>query len=220
MALKIRRAPVMSPEEHAAAVADPRRRHAGIEVPIACALCGGSRLQRLLHVRDRKHAQPRWDYHVVRCAGCGFLYRHPGIRPERLGDLYATGKYAAFLAGGYARERVRRYEVTMAAFGALFASGEGRRLLDFGCGNGLFLDVAYERGFECYGVDLAADAIEAARQKPSGRHAYHGAAASPRDRGRRLPRHHDVVRPGTISPSRSDELSMLPPPARPGRGSC
>ena len=63
----------------------------------------------------------------------------------------------------------------MAPFGPLFKSGNGRRLLDFGCGNGLFLDIAHERGFECYGVDLAADAIEAARQKPSGKHAYHGA---------------------------------------------
>jgi len=172
---RIRRAPVMSPQEHAAAVADPRRRHAGIEVPIACALCGGTRLQRLWHVYDRKQPKPRWDYHVVRCTGCGFLYRHPGIRPERLGDLYDTGKYAGFLAGEYTRERVRRYEATMAPFGALFESGRGRRLLDFGCGNGLFLDLAHERGFECYGVDLAADAIEAARQRPSGGHAYHGA---------------------------------------------
>jgi hypothetical protein len=40
----------------------------------------------------------------------------------------------------------------------------------------LFLDIAHERGFDCYGVDLAPDAIKAARQKPSGRHAYHGAA--------------------------------------------
>jgi SAM-dependent methyltransferase len=171
----VRRAPVMSPQEHAAAVADPGRRHAGIEIPIPCAVCGGTRLQPLLHVHDQKRSPPRWDYHVVRCAGCGFLYRHPGIRPERLGDLYASGRYAKFLAGKYTRKRVRRYEVTMAPFGALFASGHGRRLLDFGCGNGLFLDVAYERGFACHGVDLAADAIEAARQKPSGLHAYHGA---------------------------------------------
>ena len=28
-------------------------------------------------------------YAVVRCEGCGLLYRNPGIRPERLGDLYA-----------------------------------------------------------------------------------------------------------------------------------
>jgi SAM-dependent methyltransferase len=174
-ALRVRRAPVMSPEEHAATVADPERRHSAIEVPIACAACGGRRLQKLLHVYDHRHTTPRWNYHVVRCADCGFLYRHPGIRPERLGELYATGKYAKFLAGKYTDRRIQRYEVTMAPFGPLFDSGDGRRLLDFGCGNGLFLDIAYERGFECYGVDLAADAIKAARRKPSGRNAYHGA---------------------------------------------
>ena len=48
---------------------------------------------------------PRWNYHVVRCADCGFLFRHPGIRPERLGDLYASGRYAKFLGGKYRRKR-------------------------------------------------------------------------------------------------------------------
>jgi SAM-dependent methyltransferase len=173
-AARIRRAPVMSPEQHAAAVADPLRRAAEIEVPIACLLCGGARLQALLHARDRKHEPPGWDYHVVRCAGCGLLFRHPGIRPERLGDLYSSGHYAGFLAGSYARKRIRRYRVTMEPFGRLFRKGRGRRLLDFGCGTGLFLDIAHRRGFDCYGVDLAADAVELARQKPSGRRAYHG----------------------------------------------
>src|SRR6185436_2311717 len=102
---------------------------------------------------------PRWDYHVVRCPGCELRYRHPGIRPERLGDLYDSGRYADFLAGKYTRKRTRRYETTMAPFGRLFASGEGRRLLDFGCGNRLFLDFAHVRGFACYGVDLAEDAV-------------------------------------------------------------
>jgi SAM-dependent methyltransferase len=173
-AARILRAPVMSPEDHAARYADPDRRGAALEIPIACALCGGRQLQELLHPFDQKHDPPRWNYHVVRCAGCGFLFRHPGIRPERLGELYASGRYAKFLGGKYTDKRVRRYEVTMAPFGGLFANGDGRRLLDFGCGNGLFLEIAHERGFDCYGVDLAEDAVAAARQKPSGRHAYHG----------------------------------------------
>jgi SAM-dependent methyltransferase len=173
-AARIRRAPVMTPEQHAAAVADPHRRGAAIEVPVACLLCREARLQPLLHACDRKHKAPRWDYHVVRCACCGLLFRHPGIRPERLGDLYSSGNYARFLAGKYTRRRIRRYKVTMAPFGRLFRSGQGRRLLDFGCGNGLFLDIAHRRGFDCYGVDLAADAVAVARQKPSGQHAYHG----------------------------------------------
>src|SRR3954463_2458973 len=173
-AARIRRAPVMTPEEHAAHYADPDRRHAAIEIPIGCALCDGRRLQELLHPFDQRHDPPRWNYHVVRCADCGFLFRHPGIRPERLRDLHATGRDAKFLGGKYTDKRVRRYEVTMAPFGRVFASGEGRRLLDFGCGNGLVLEIAHERGFDCYGVDLAEDAIAAARERPSGRNAYHG----------------------------------------------
>jgi SAM-dependent methyltransferase len=166
----------MTPEQHAAAVADPGRRGVDIEVPMPCLLCGGERLQALLHPFDTKHAEQRWDYHVVRCEQCGLLFRHPGIRPERLGDLYSSGRYAQFLAGKYTRKRIRRYKVTMAPFGRLFKRGRGRRLLDFGCGNGLFLDLAHRRGFDCYGVDLAADSIEVARGKPSGRNAYHGSA--------------------------------------------
>jgi SAM-dependent methyltransferase len=173
-AVRLRRAPVMTPEQHQAAVSDPRRRAADIEIPIPCPLCGGRRLQALLHPHDRKHERPRWDYHVVRCADCHLLYRHPGIRPERLGDLYSSGNYARFLGGKYTRKRIRRYKVTMEPFGPLFRKGQGRRLLDFGCGNGLFLDIAHRRGFDCYGVDLAPDAIEVARSKPSGRNAYHG----------------------------------------------
>jgi SAM-dependent methyltransferase len=174
-ARRIRRAPVMSPEQHAAAFADPTRRGAAIERPVACAVCDGTRLGELMHVHDHRRKKPRWDYHVVRCAECGFLFRHPGIVPERLGELYASGRYAEFLGGKYEDKRIRRYEVTMAPFGRLFEAGDGRRLLDFGCGNGLFLELAHRRGFDTYGVDLAEDAVAAARRRPGGAHTYHGA---------------------------------------------
>ena len=174
--MRVRRAPVMSPQEHAAAVADPGRRGADIEVPLACAICGGTRLRALLHVHDQKRATPRWDYHVVGCAACGFLYRHPGIRPERLGELYASGSYAKFLAGKYTRKRIRRYTVTMAPFGPLFKAGDGRRLLDFGCGNGLFLDIA----LQAWASSATASIWRPTRSRPPGRSraagtTYHGA---------------------------------------------
>jgi SAM-dependent methyltransferase len=91
-----------------------------------------------------------------------------------VGDLYATGRYGSFLGGRYTERRTRRYTTAMEPFGALFARGDGRRLLDVGCGNGLFLELAHDRGFDPYGVDLAADAVRAARRRPGGRHAYHG----------------------------------------------
>ena len=161
----------MTVEEHAAAVAGEPRKHKEIEEVIGCSLCGGRRVQPLLHPFDRRRTPPRWNYHVVRCVGCGFLFRHPGIRAERLGDLYASD-YSGFLGGKYTRRRKQRYRVVLKAFRPLFAYGDGRRLLDFGCGNGLFLEIARKRGFDGYGVDLAADAVEVARRR--GLKAFHG----------------------------------------------
>jgi len=157
---RLSRAPVVGFAEHAAAVGVGE-----IEEPIPCSLCGGERVQPLF--------RPPQGYHVVRCVDCGLLYRNPGVKPERLGDLYA-GEYSRFLTGEYSTHRRRRYRLVMDAFDPLFADGAGRRLLDFGCGAGLFLDLAYERGFEGWGVDLSQDAIEKARAKPSGAHAYFG----------------------------------------------
>jgi SAM-dependent methyltransferase len=159
---RLARAPVTDYASHAAAQGVGE-----IEEPIPCSLCGGERVRALFRTKG---------YAVVRCEGCGLLYRNPGIRPERLGDLYA-GHYSRFLTGDYSRDRQRRYRLVMDAFDPLFADGAGRRLLDFGCGAGLFLDLAYERGFECYGVDLSEDSVATARERPSGAHAYFGSPA-------------------------------------------
>ena len=166
--LRLRRAPVMTAAEHAARVGVR-----DIEEVIGCSLCGDARVQPLFTPEGRNG---KWRYHVVRCPSCGFLYRHPGIRPERLGELYA-GRYDKFLTGRYARERQARYAMVMDKFGDLFADGAGRRLLDFGCGAGTFLELAHARGFDCYGVDLSPESIARARERPSGRNAHFGAPA-------------------------------------------
>ena len=85
---------------------------------------------------------------------------------SRIDDfLYGGGSYASFLSGHYKRRRQEDYTLAMDAFGPLFADGRGRRLLDYGCGVGLFLDLARERGFDAAGVDLAPDAVAEARRR-------------------------------------------------------
>ena len=165
-ARRIARAPVMTGEEHAALVG-----MRDLEQVIGCTLCGERRMQPLFHAG---HPSGRWSYHVVRCPSCGFLYRHPGVIPERLGELY-TERYGEFLLGKYAKKRRRRYRLVLKAFRPLFADGQGRRLLDFGCGAGLFLEIAHRRGFEGYGVDLSEDAVAQARKRPAGRRTWAGA---------------------------------------------
>jgi len=165
-ACMLRRAPVISAEEHCA-----RAGVGELEETIACDLCGERRVQPLFHPTVGRR---RRRYHVVRCPSCGFLYRQPGIKPERLGELYSGPGYGGFLTGKYTRERGRRYELVMDAFGPLFAEGSGRKLLDYGCGAGLFLQLAQERGFDCYGVDLSQAAVDRARSKPWGANVHFG----------------------------------------------
>ena len=162
---RLRTTPVISAEEHCR-----RTGMKDIEEVVHCSLCGSDRVQALFEPRN---VNKGWHYHVVRCADCSFLYRLPGIKPERLGELYA-GRYDKFLTGHYGATRQRRYRLVMDAFDPMFRDGAGRRLLDFGCGAGHFLEVAHERGFDGYGVDLSPDSVEAARRRPSGRHAYVG----------------------------------------------
>jgi 2-polyprenyl-3-methyl-5-hydroxy-6-metoxy-1,4-benzoquinol methylase len=139
-----------------------------IEEFITCQLCGESRQRPLYRPRG-----PGWKYRVVQCPSCGFLYRNPNIRPDRLGDLYATG-YSRFLSGQYARRRQRRYQVVMDAIAPVFDQGHGRRLLDFGCGTGLFLQLAEQRGFQAYGVDLSPDSVAQASRRLTTARVFHG----------------------------------------------
>jgi 2-polyprenyl-3-methyl-5-hydroxy-6-metoxy-1,4-benzoquinol methylase len=198
----VRRAPVMTVEEHAAATGVGE-----LEEITGCAVCGGRRVRPLFYVRPGR--SPRRRYHVVLCAGCGLLYRHPGIRPERLGELYGSGAYGTFLTGHYAGRRRRRYRLVMHAFAPLFRSGQGRRLLDFGSGSGLFLEIAHRRGFEGFGVDLAPDAVEYARTRPGGAKSFYG---SPRDVPEIAAGGFDVVTLWSVLahlPCPADDLTML-----------
>lgn len=133
---------------------------------IPCVLCGAERF-RLVYRPGRRDDKGvlLWTYRVARCAECGLLCRMPAIRPERVPDLYAAYDYAEFLDSKYRKGRVGQYRRTLDAFSPFFASGEGRRLLDFGCGTGSFLDLATERGFDAFGVDLSHEAVEVARQR-------------------------------------------------------
>jgi SAM-dependent methyltransferase len=146
-----------------------------IEEFLPCPMCENETFKVLFHPGNRKEGSG-WTYHVVRCEQCGFLWRNPNILPERLGDLYADS-YSTFLTGDYARKRQLRYKLTMDAFSPLFKEGSGRRLLDFGCGTGLFLELAEQRGFVVAGTDLSQDSLDLAQRRLTSRELYFGSPA-------------------------------------------
>ncbi|NLU76469.1 class I SAM-dependent methyltransferase [Streptomyces sp. HNM0575] len=166
----LRTSPVISLDQYRSRV-----KLGAIEEFITCHLCGESRQQPLYEPTKRKaNGKIAWRYHVVRCPSCGFLYRNPNILPHRLGDLYSKN-YSTFLTGNYAMNRQRRYRQAMDAFTPVFGSGENRRLLDFGCGAGYFLELAEQRGFDACGVDLSPDSVQQANERLTSAKAHFGA---------------------------------------------
>src|SRR3954453_4583219 len=94
--------------------------------------------------RGRSREDPGWMPATARTWGRVGALRSGGLRrvARRLRDLYSQGGYSRFLAGRYSRRREEDYRLALGALGELFADGSGRRLLDYGCGIGSFLEFA------------------------------------------------------------------------------
>lgn len=140
-----------------------------------CPLCGADRVRMIHHhVRRAEDDSVKWDYRAGRCVECGLLYRVPCIMPSYIPARYSGRDYSEFLEGPYRKGRAERYRRTLQAFAPLLDEGNGRRLLDFGCGTGIFLELALERGFDAVGVDLSPDAVRVATDRLGPRRAWWG----------------------------------------------
>jgi SAM-dependent methyltransferase len=108
-----------------------------------CPLCGSGDAQPLLQVLSRR---------IVRCQGCGLLYRNPrptvvsSAPPLRLEERVGERRSHLF----------RRF---------LARAGPPGKLLDVGCGYGFFLKLAQDRGWEVVGVDLDPQAVSYASDR-------------------------------------------------------
>jgi SAM-dependent methyltransferase len=126
-----------------------------------CPLCGPGVETRL------RHAFP--PFAVVDCKGCGLGLLSPRLTRERVLRLYQDeAYYDSSVAGqGYdeylaVRENwLRTFDRRLRAIARHQPRG---RALDVGCGPGFFLDAARARGYEAWGLDPSAYAVEMARR--------------------------------------------------------
>jgi len=114
------------------------RGKAGKEMNI-CPVCGGS---------ESSVAARAGAYEMLNCANCGLGYSEPmRAAPSsryNVTDYFARWEFARFIG------RI---------------PGKGRKLLDVGCGKGIFLKMAERVGYDVYGVDFNGPALKTARQK-------------------------------------------------------
>lgn len=122
--------------------------------PRVCPLCAADRPQRLFVKEGFPHN---------RCADCGMIYVAPVLREERLHSHYlGEDSYTRVLMNETQMEMDRRKFHYGLDLIESFVPGKGR-LLDVGCGPGVFLEVARERGWRVEGLEFNAWCVERVR---------------------------------------------------------
>lgn len=119
------------------------------EVP--CPVCGNGKADPVLRAGPRQ---------MVRCGRCRLVYRSPRPSAEELSHAFAEDAAAAAATGRLDQRRGRNFRRFLDRW-----EGPPGRLLDIGCGDGWFLRLARERGWETVGTDLSSEAVRQARER-------------------------------------------------------
>jgi SAM-dependent methyltransferase len=118
-----------------------------------CPLCRSARYEIV------EHAEP--PYRVVRCSNCGLAYVAPVPDVGALSLHYNEDYYAEWIS----TQRDKRERMWARRLKGIESITNKGRLLDIGCGEGLFLELAKQNGWQVYGTDVSAYATEFASKR-------------------------------------------------------
>ena len=115
-------------------------------------------------------------FDFVSCTGCGLLFVDPRPTPQALETFYRKSESEHLKLEMLERTRSARQDRIFAPRAKWIATElrpSGGRLLDVGCGNGIFLELFSGRsGWEVLGLDPSPEAVDRCRDK--GIHAIQG----------------------------------------------
>lgn len=145
-----------------------------------CNLCGSVDSTPLLSAKDRLHGIDG-IFTYVQCKKCGLVYMNPQIKPEEIEKLYPTDYEPHFTTtekSSFAIYTLQKKLLKIPVLAHLFKGmlnvrivdpiykglNQQSRLLDVGCGIGVFLNtVRADRGCEVFGIDISEAAVRKAK---------------------------------------------------------
>lgn len=116
-----------------------------------------------------------------KCTFCKTIFQHPLPTLQEMMDYanaeYSDGLYKEYLEANNLKYATFEYRLSkvIEAFTNQNPSGTSPRILDVGCSNGRFLEVAIRNGIDAWGLELSENAIAAAAPAIRSR-IYHGDA--------------------------------------------
>ena len=154
-----------------------------LEQDLPCNLCGSRVTVPWLEAPDTETGEV---FRIVKCADCSLAYLSPRPSPQAIGQYYPTTYYSFHAQEGrhgwrdwlraLARASARPqlggtltrwvqsviYVGLKGSFPFIDVPKDGR-LLDVGCGTGVWLRICKSYGWDVYGVDLSTQAVETAK---------------------------------------------------------
>jgi 2-polyprenyl-3-methyl-5-hydroxy-6-metoxy-1,4-benzoquinol methylase len=102
------------------------------------------------------------EFSVYRCSGCGTGVTDVAVTDDLLHQMYDSYYDTQNVIRQEAHPLHRRYHATHVRRIAEYS--KGRSLLDLGCGSGIFVKAARERGYDARGIDMSPASIECGRK--------------------------------------------------------
>ncbi len=129
-----------------------------------CLLCGGRRGLPLLEAPDNLVGGSGLWFAVVRCPDCGLCFTSPRPDAQSIARFYPNGYWSQRAPGPdllrHGPRPIKRWCRPWRERRLLSRPG---RLLDFGCGEGAFLDRMRRNGWEVTGLDAMATPVQRVR---------------------------------------------------------
>jgi len=117
---------------------------------INCNLCGEDNFKIIYSHNEKK---------IVKCKNCGLFYRNPRLRENINREFYSYKYYEEIFSA-----RINIFKNILNRLQKETVTGT-RNLLDVGCGQGHFLKLAKDLGWQVEGVELAQSACRFARDR-------------------------------------------------------
>ena len=132
-----------------------------MRIPRGCTLCSGESYELVIAGPDRMRGLAG-EYRVLRCRECGLCSTDPWIPEEERVKYYQPEEQS----GAGKASRIGMYQSRLAdRLQKAVGGGSGKQVLDIGCGQGVFLEMMRDRGFEVYGVELGEESARVAREE-------------------------------------------------------
>jgi len=131
-----------------------------------CNICGSDKYKILYEstLKDYKkgdftYAGSRDTGQIVKCEDCGLIYVYP--REDKIVDKYIDSKDELYLKSEMSRKET--FKNDLKNIRKIYS--KSGRLLDIGCGYGLFLDTAKEAGYDAEGIEISKYSYEYCKSK-------------------------------------------------------